>query len=143
MTGGEADSRADEGETMDDAYAARGYGAHPVGFGRRPGVVVVDLQRGFTDPAFPMGGAPLVGRAVENTVRVVRAAKAAGAPVVACVVALDGPKAAPRWKVPPVFDLLAGSPAAALDPRISAEGPDVVLAKVAPSIFFGTPPAPS
>ena len=123
---------------MGDVYAERGYGVAPVGFGEKPGVVVVDFQRGFTDPAFPMGGAPMVGRAVENTARVMRAAKAAGAPVVACVVALDGPKAAPRWKVPPVFDLLAGTPAAALDPRIAAEGPDVVLAKAAPSIFFGT-----
>ena len=80
----------------------------------------------------------MVERAVGNTVRLMRAAKAAGAPVVACVVAFDAAMAAPRWKVPAVFDLLAGTPAAALDPRIAAEAPDVVLAKTAPSIFFGT-----
>ena len=122
----------------DDAYSTRGYGATPVGFGEKPGLVVVDFQTGFTDPSFPMGGAPLVERAVENTARLMRAAKAAGAPIIACVVAFDGPKAAPRWKIPPVHELLAGSAGTALDPRIAAEEPDVVLAKTAPSIFFGT-----
>ena len=123
---------------MSDVYAERGYGSRPVGFGEKPGLVVVDFQRGFTDPEFPMGGAPLVDRAVENTARLMRAAKAAGAPVIACVIAFDGPKGAPHWKVSPVLDMLAGTPATALDPRIAAEEPDVVLAKTAPSIFFGT-----
>lgn len=123
----------------DDIFAARGYGAGASGFGEKPGLVVVDFQRGFTDPAFPMGGAPMVERAVGNTARLMRAAKRAGAPVVACVVAYDSPRAAPRWKVAPVFDLLEGSEAARLDPRIEAEGPDVVLVKSAPSIFFATP----
>ncbi|MBX9751814.1 MAG: hydrolase, partial [Roseococcus sp.] len=62
----------------DDAYTSRGYGAKPVGFGEKPGLVVVDFQTGFTDPSFPMGGSPLVDRAVENTARLMRAAKAAG-----------------------------------------------------------------
>ena len=122
----------------DDAYTARGYGATPIGFGEKPGLVVVDFQTGFTDPSFPMGGAPMVERAVQNTVRLMRAAKAAGAPIIACVVAFDGPKGAPLWKVPPVHELLAGTAGTALDPRIAAEGPDVVLSKTAPSIFFGT-----
>ncbi len=123
---------------MSDLYAAKGYGARPTGFGAKPGLVVVDFQCGFTDPDFPMGGAPMVERAVVNTARLMRAAKAAGVPVIACVVAFDGPKGAPHWKVAPVFDLLAGSAGTALDPRIAAEAPDVVLAKTAPSIFFGT-----
>ena len=98
----------------DDAYSTRGYGGTPVGFGEKPGLVVVDFQTGFTDPSFPMGGAPLVERAVENTARLMRAAKAAGAPIIACVVASDGPKAAPHWKIPPVHELLAGSAGTAL-----------------------------
>lgn len=122
----------------EDVYAARGYGATPVGFGEKPGLVVIDFQTGFTDPDFPMGGAPMVERAVQNTVRLMRAAKAAGAPIIACVVAFDGPRGAPLWKIPPVHDLQAGAPGTALDPRIAAEGPDVVLTKTAPSIFFGT-----
>jgi len=122
----------------DDAYTSRGYDSQPVGFGEKPGLVVVDFQTGFTDPSFPMGGSALVGRAVENTARLMRAAKAAGVPVIACVVAFDGPKGAPHWKVAPVLDLLSGTAGTALDPRIAAEEPDVVLTKTAPSIFFGT-----
>lgn len=64
-------------------YAARGYGAGSVGWGLRPAVVVVDFQRGFTDLAFRMGGAPMIDRAVERTAAVIRAAKAQGVPVAA------------------------------------------------------------
>ncbi|RAI58113.1 isochorismatase family protein [Roseicella frigidaeris] len=124
-----------------DIYAARGYGSRPLGFGARPGLVVVDFQRGFTEAGFPMGGAPMVDAAVRNTVPLIAAAKRAGLPVIACVNGYDSPRAAPHWKAAPVFDLLQGSPAVELDPRIAAAGPDVVLMKTAPSIFFATPAA--
>jgi maleamate amidohydrolase len=127
---------------MSDIYAQRGYGSRAVGFGARPGVVVVDFQRGFTESAFPMGGAPMVDAAVNNTVPLIAAAKRAGLPVIACVVAYDTKRAAPLWKAEAVLDLLAGGEQAELDPRIAAAGPDVVLMKSAPSIFFGTPAAP-
>jgi maleamate amidohydrolase len=61
--------------------------------------------------------------------------------VIACVNGYDSPRAAPHWKVGPVFDLLRGTPAVELDPRIAAAGPDVLLMKSAPSIFFATPAA--
>ena len=122
-----------------DVYAARGYGAKPIGFGEKPAVVVVDFQKGFTDSAFPMGSAPMVGSAVDRTVGVMRAAKAAGLPIIACVIAFDTASAAPHWKVDPVLDLMAGTTACELDPRIANEKPDVVLHKTAPSLFFGTP----
>lgn len=126
---------------MTDIYAERGYGSRALGFGAKPGLVVVDFQRGFTEAAFPMGGAPMVDAAVEATVPLIRAARAAGLPVVACVNGYDSPRAAPHWKAAPVFDLLAGTPSVELDPRIAAAGPDVVLMKSAPSIFFATPAA--
>jgi maleamate amidohydrolase len=123
---------------MSDIYAQRGYGTRPQGFGAKPAVVVVDFQRGFIDPAFPMGGAPMVDNAVNNTVPLIEAAKRVGLPVIACVNGYDSPRAAPHWKAAPVFDLLAGSDLVQLDRRIAAAGPDVVLMKSAPSIFFGT-----
>lgn len=126
---------------MPDIYTARGYGSHDVGFGSKPGLVVVDFQRGFTDPAFPMGGAPMVDEAVRNTVPLIDAAKHAGLPVIACVNGYDAPRAAPHWKIAPVFHLLRGTPSVELDPRIAAAGPDIVLMKSAPSIFFATPAA--
>src|SRR5581483_641203 len=102
---------------------------------------VVDFQRGFTDPGFPMGGAPMVDAAVRNTVPLIEAARRAGLPVIACVNGYETPRAAPHWKIAPVFDLVRGSPSIELDPRIAAAEPDVVLMKSAPSIFFATPTA--
>jgi maleamate amidohydrolase len=126
---------------MTDVYASRGYGNRAQGFGEKPALIVVDFQRGFTDPAFPMGNAPMVKTARDNTVRLMRAAKQAGVPIIACVIAFDGRAAAPHWKVDPVLDLIAGSKACELDSQIAAEKPDVVLSKTAPSMFFGTPAA--
>lgn len=126
---------------MADIYEQRGYGSQALGFGAKPGVVVVDFQRGFTEAGFPMGGAPMVDQAVRNTVLVIAAAKRAGLPVIACVNGYDSRRAAPHWKVAPVYDLLRGTPGVELDPRIAAAEPDVLLMKSAPSIFFATPAA--
>lgn len=126
---------------MTDVYTQRGYASHSIGFGAKPGLVVVDFQRGFTDPAFPMGGAPMVDAAVRSTVPLIEAAKRAGLPVIACVNGYDTPRAAPHWKIAPVFELLRGAPSIELDPRIAAAEPDIVLMKSAPSIFFATPAA--
>ena len=123
---------------MSDIYAQRGYGARQQGFGGKLAVLVVDFQRGFIDAAFPMGGAPMVDAAVNKTVPLIQAAKQAGLPVIACVNGYYSVRAAPHWKVPPVLDLLAGTASVELDPRIAEAGPDVVLMKSAPSIFFGT-----
>ena len=43
-----------------DVFQARSYGAREIGFGRKPGIVVVDYQLAFTDKRFPLGGAPLI-----------------------------------------------------------------------------------
>jgi maleamate amidohydrolase len=123
---------------MSDIYATRGYGSHNVGFGAKPGLVVVDFQRGFIDPALPMGGAPMVDPAVRNTVPLIEAAKRAGLPVIACVNGYDTPRGAPHWKIALVPEMVRGSPSVELDPRIAAAAPDVVLMKSAPSIFFAT-----
>lgn len=124
-------------------YAARGYGDGTVGWGRRPAVVVVDFQRGFTDAAFRMGGAPMIDRAVDRTVAVMRAARAAGFPVAACVMGYGSAAAMPHWKIRPLReDLITGHASVELDPRIAAERPDMTITKTAPSIFFNTPVAP-
>jgi maleamate amidohydrolase len=68
---------------MDD-YQNRSYGEIPVGFGEKPGIVVVDFQVAFTDPQYPLGGAPLVMRAVENTAKLLEAARRHNVPVASC-----------------------------------------------------------
>jgi maleamate amidohydrolase len=126
--------------TTDD-YAQRGYGGQQVGWGERIGIAVVDFQLAFTDARFPMGGAPLTDRAVNNTARLLEAARSAGLPVVSCYTAYHGDDA-PHWKIPPVLEgLRHGRDEVRLDPRI-ADGADMVICKSAPSIFFQTPAAP-
>ena len=124
-------------------YAERGYGDGEVGWGSRPGVVVVDFQRGFTDPEFRMGGAEMIDNAVERTVDVIKAAKQYGFPVAACAMGYNTPDAMPHWKIAPLREeLIEGHPSVELDPRIAAAEPDLVITKTAPSIFFQTPVAP-
>jgi maleamate amidohydrolase len=125
-----------------DDYARRGYGGASVGFGERIGIAVVDFQLAFTDPRFPLGGAPLTDRAVGNTATLLRAARAAHLPVVSCYTAYHGDDA-PHWKIPPVLEgLRHGSEQARLDPRIHDPEYDFVLCKSAPSLFFQTAATP-
>jgi maleamate amidohydrolase len=69
---------------MTDDYQRRSYGEISVGTGEKPGIVVVDFQLGFTDPQYPLGGAPLVMRAVENTAKLLKVARRVGVPVAVC-----------------------------------------------------------
>lgn len=121
------------------SYAERGYGARQVGFGEKPGIVVVDFQRAFTDPSFATGGAPLVRRAVENTARLLTVARAAGVPIASCFMCYHSTRDAPHWKVDGIADLVEGHPGIELDPLIADPSYDYVLRKGAPSIFFNTP----
>ena len=127
---------------MSDAYEDIGYGATSIGFGERPAVLVVDFQLGFTDAGQTLGGSPMVDQAVENTARLLKAARERGVPVLQTYVAHSTGKDALRWKIPAVVDeFTEGMPATRLDPRICDEDYDVVVRKIAPSIFFGTPAA--
>ena len=111
-----------------------------IGFGERPGVVVVDFQLAFTDPRFPLAQSAHVQRAVDNTAILLKAARAARAPVAACYTAYSSEREAPYWKVPAVpRDFRHGWEGAKLDPRIHDPGYDAVFCKAGPSIFFGTP----
>lgn len=123
----------------DDGFAKAGYGDRRVGYGKRPAVLVVDFQRAFTDPAFPMGRSAHVDRAVNNTGHLLGIARRQGVPVVACRAAWSREEDMPYWKVSSVYDgsMFDGAPGTQLDPRI--EHPDnYCFSKVAPSIFFGT-----
>lgn len=123
---------------MADIYEDRSYGEGTIGFGDKPGIVVVDLQRAFTDADYPTGGAPLIERATENTARLLDAAWRAGVPVASCYVGYNNTREMPHWKVGAIKDLIIGSPACELDPRIHDADYDVVLRKTGPSIFFDT-----
>lgn len=111
------------------------------GVGRRPALVVVDVNRGFTDPA-----SPLVCE-LDGVVAAIRQLldgfRAAGLPVAFMTVAYDdaGKQAAAAFiaKVPALLTLEAGSAWAEIDPRIAPAPDEPVLTKLWASAFHGTP----
>ena len=120
-----------------DAYSA--YSSARMGFGEKPGVVVVDFQLAFTDPRFALGRSEHVARAVDNTQTLLVAARAAGAPVACCYTAYSSERDAPLWKVRSVVEEFRhGWEGAKLDPRIYDPSYDAIYCKTGPSIFFGT-----
>ena len=124
-----------------DPWVARGYGQGSIEPGERPAVLVIDLQYAFTDPAFPMGGAELVERAVEGTARLLEAARGASVPVYQTVVAWrkDGSDIG-LWplKLPYLSEVTLESHWAQVDARVWDDS-DVLIVKKWPSFFHGTP----
>ncbi len=124
---------------MTDHYVERTYASGEIGFGEKPGVVVVDYQLGFTDPQYPLGGAPLVGRGVQNTQRLLAAARAAGVPVAVRNTAYQSQLDIHNRKLGAVRDtFLHDHPSTRLDPRIHDAAYDLTVCKPAASIFFDT-----
>ncbi len=128
---------------MTNAFKAAGYDeTSRMGFGEKPGVVVVDFQRAFTDPSFPLAQSAHVQRAVDNTAILLAAARAAGAPVAQSYTAYSSERDSPRWKVKVVSETFRhGWKGAELEPRIHDPDYDAVFCKASASIFFGTPVA--
>lgn len=122
---------------LDADYRAAGFAA-PLGFGQRSALLVVDAVRAYTDPASSLWiDAEL---AVAAMVRLVRAARRAGLPVVIVHMAPRVDGASPsvlEQKVPALALLLEGEtagPVAGLEP----ESGDIVIRKTGASAFFGT-----
>jgi nicotinamidase-related amidase len=111
-----------------------------VGLGRRPALIVVDVNVGFTDPASPL--VCDLDSVVEAIRRLLGEARRAGIPVVYTTVAYDeaGRQAAAAFidKVPALLTLEAGSRWTEVDPRIAPEPGEPVLVKLFASAFFGT-----
>lgn len=123
-----------------DAYSAQGFGASEIGYGERFGILVVDFQRGFTEPQFTLGGSELVTRAVTNTEVLLADARSYGLPVIHAHQASCGERDMLNWKIPEVNKQFhEGNPETELDPRIYDPNYDVVVRKIAPSLLFQTP----
>jgi nicotinamidase-related amidase len=132
---------------MDEAtrklYEERGLGGRQ-GAGTRPALVIVDLNRGFTDPASPLHcDADL---AVETTARLLAAARETHCPIAFTTLQYDesGRRVAKAFidKVPTLLTLAPGTPWPKIDERIAPAPDEPVLMKLFASAFFGTPLAP-
>jgi maleamate amidohydrolase len=123
---------------QDRIYARAGWGQR-IRRGARPGIVVVDLTNGFTDPQYATGSE--LGEVVAATGRLLEVAREHGRPIVFTTIGYaahghDG--GAWLQKAPGLGILKEGTPAAELDPRLPRGPEDVVIPKKGASAFFGT-----
>jgi maleamate amidohydrolase len=111
------------------------------GFGRRPALIVVDMNVGFTDRSSPLHCD--LEQVVAAVQRLLDEARAAQLPVVYTTVAYgEADKltaAAFIDKIPALLTLEAGSRWVEIDPRLAPRPDEPVLTKLFASAFFGTP----
>lgn len=121
-----------------EIYKRQGYGGKS-GFGRKSAVIVVDFVNGFMDPEQFGGGN--IGEAVENTARLLPAARRANVPLAysRVVYADDGAdKGVFCLKSPHLARLTENAHASQIVDALSPEPGDYVVRKTQPSAFFGT-----
>ena len=119
-------------------YARAGFGGR-LPFGRRPALLVVDVVQAYTAKDSPLYAG--VETALASTLRLIEAARAAGAPVVYTRVVyqaggLDGGLF--YLKVPALKLFDAGSPHGGFCEGIAPRPDEVVVTKQYASAFFGT-----
>jgi maleamate amidohydrolase len=127
-----------EGTVESERYVRAGLGGR-VRRARRPAVVVVDLIRGFTEPASALGSD--LSAEVEATRALLEAARHSGRLVVFTTIAYQEDLAdAGVWldKIPRLADLRAGTPWVEVDARLDRREREPVIVKKGASAFFGT-----
>lgn len=121
-----------------DVYSRQGFG-QPLGFGRRPALLVVDFVNGFLDPELFGGGN--IAEAARHTVPLLAAARSAGIPVIftRIVYAEEGTNAG-VWceKAPRLKSLTETSSASQVIGELEPRSGDYVIRKTQASAFFGT-----
>ena len=130
-------------DVSDATYHEKSYDSGLIGYGDKPGIVVVDFQTAFTEAQYPLGGSSLIDRAVDNSARLLEVARRCEIPVANCYTAYKSADDMPYWKVKAVRDdLIHGHPSTELDDRIYDPDYDVKICKTGPSIFFQTAVVP-
>ena len=110
-----------------------------VTLGGRPGMLVVDFSRGFTDPECTMGSD--LTQEVEATVRLLSAAREREIPIIFTTIGFEpNLKDGSLWleKAPGLGDLIVGGKWVEIDPRLERREEETVILKKGASAFFGT-----
>lgn len=126
-------------ETKEELYKKVGIG-NRAGFGKRPALIVIDVQKGFTLPECPLGGG--LDEMIENIKDVVAVAKKKNVPVIYTVVAWrpdSGDGGMILKKIPSLKPFTIGSRWAELDDRMDYDPTkDYFIIKKHFSCFHGT-----
>lgn len=125
-------------ESRENNYA--GVFATPLGFGKRPAVVVIDFILAYTTPGKPLYAQGVV-EAVQASVSLLAAARAAKVPIIYTKV-LYHPSGCDGGlfirKVPVLRIMVDGEPMTEIVPELPPQPDDLVMVKNYPSAFFGT-----
>ncbi|HWK63096.1 MAG TPA: isochorismatase family protein [Eoetvoesiella sp.] len=120
-------------------FRERGFGLK-LGFGVRPGLIVVDIIRAFTNPDMPLGSN--MDDEIVATNRLIDASREASVPIFFTTTAYDDAslKDGGVWvlKQKGAATLRSGTAAVELDPRLRHLPGDSILVKKYASCFFGT-----
>ena len=127
------------GQEDEEFFRQRGFGIK-IGFGERPALIIIDMLKGFTDPAMPLGAN--LDRQIEVQKPLLAIAHERNIPVIfSTVIYHDADiKDAGLWgiKMKGSLTLKAGTPAVEIDPRLDMRPSDSLLVKKYASCFFGT-----
>lgn len=110
------------------------------GFGKKPCILVIDFQKGFTQSQYPLAGN--LDKEVMATVKLLGIARRKKVPAIFTVVAYDGSGVdAARYfeKIPSLKTLVKGTPMVKVDERLSPGPTEAIIEKKYQSAFFGTP----
>jgi maleamate amidohydrolase len=127
------------GKEDEEFFRQRGFGLK-IGFGERPALIVIDMVKGFTDAAMPLGSN--LDREIEAQKPLLKTAHERGIPVIFSTVMYHEAdiRDAGIWglKQKGALTLTAGSEAVKIDPRLDMRPSDSLLVKRYASCFFGT-----
>lgn len=127
-----------------EMYRKANFG-HPIGWGRKVGIVVVDMTRAFTEDRFALGSAKMGQVALRGIQRLLEIARPIGVPIVFTkMVPFKNRTEAGRWfdSCPGIFgrdDDPVAHASAEIPPEIAPRPDEAVITKGKPSAFFGTP----
>jgi maleamate amidohydrolase len=127
-------------EDLATNYARAGY-HNPIGFGRKPALVLIDFVMAYYTEGSPLYGGEGVATALASALRVLAAARRAGIPIIFTnVVVQAGPLDGGVFykKAPATRCFSAGNPLGAWPPGIEPQPGELVISKQYPSAFFGT-----
>ncbi|NMB34663.1 MAG: isochorismatase family protein [Firmicutes bacterium] len=110
-----------------------------IGFGEKPAILVIDLQKGITDPEKPSGFN--LDNVIDNTRRLLDEARKRNIPIFFFTIAyhntlVDGGLLVK--KVPVLANFILGSDDARLDPRLDPRPDEPVIVKKYASCYHGT-----